>query len=307
MSGRGKSYRLTREESAADGVRRVAAARAEKAAKRLREAGGEDRAAAIHGARKDLKKVRAVLRLVRDELGKKAYRAENRRYRDAGRLLAESRDAGVKLETLAALRGHFGAAFPASLAPAWAAALEADRGRIEGASAAAETEQTEEAAAAITAAAARIPAWELGAGSWALIEPGLTRSYRGGREALARSRRHGSAANVHELRKRVKDLWYQLRLLHDAWPAPLRASAAEAHLLTELLGDHHDLAVLAADLRSRQGLDANRGRAEELIAARQDELLHEALALGARLYAEKPKHFRRRMRAYWRAWKAPAP
>jgi CHAD domain-containing protein len=316
VADHGKSYRLAREESAADGVRRVAAARAEKAAKRLREASDEERAAAIHGARKDLKKIRAALRLVRDELGKKTYRAESRRYREAGRLLSASRDASVKLETLAGLRKRSGDALPASLARACAAALEADRARIEGAAAGSEAERIESAAAgngtkrigealaAIEAAAEVVPAWDLGGGSWSLIAPGLTRSYREGREALARTRRHGSAANVHELRKRVKDLWYQLRLLHDAWPEQLQASAAEAHRLAELLGDHHDLAVLAADLGSRQELDANRSQAEQLIAARQDELLREALALGARLYAEKPKHFRRRIRAYWRAWKA---
>jgi CHAD domain-containing protein len=298
----GGGYRLMREESAADGVRRIAARRAEKATERLRDAGGEDTARAIHGARKDLKKIRAALHLVRESLGEKAYRAENRRYRDAGRLLAARRDASVKLETLAGLRQRFGAAFPASLTGAWTAALEADRDRVEGAAGAAEN-RVGEAIAAISAAAARIPDWDLEADSWSLVEPGLDRSYRRGREALKRTRADDSAARVHELRKRVKDLWYQLRLLHDAWPAPLEASAEEAHRLADLLGDHHDLALLSEDLRAREGLDANRGLAEELIAERQGELLADALDLGARLYAEKPKCFRRRLRAYWRAWR----
>jgi CHAD domain-containing protein len=302
VSARGRSYRLAREESAADGVRHVAADCAAKAVERLREA-GEEPGAAIHGARKDLKKIRAVLRLVREGLGGKAYRAEDRRFRDAGRLLSERRDASVKLETLAGLREHFGSAFPASLTGAWTAALEADRDRLES-DAGAIGGRVEEARAAIEAAAMRIPGWDLGGGSWELVEPGLTRSYRRGRAALRQTRAERSAADAHELRKRVKDLWYQLRLLEDAWPAQLRASAAEAHRLAELLGDHHDLAVLVDDLRERDGLEANRERAQALIAERQAEFLGAALDLGGRIYAEKPKCFRRRLRAYWRGWKA---
>ncbi len=61
--------------------------------------------------------------------------------------------------------------------------------------------------------------------------------------------------------------------------------------------------MLAADLRSREGLAASRRASEELIARRQAELVEEAVALGERLYAEKPKCFRRRMRGYWRAWR----
>lgn len=299
---KGDSYRLRRGESAADGVRRVAAKRAEKAVERLREAGGEELPTAIHGTRKDLKKVRAVLRLVREELGEKAYRSENRRYRDAGRQLAASRDAEVKLETLAALREHFGDSVPSSQARAWEAALAADRDRVQGA--AGGGEQTEAAIEAIETAAQRIPDWPLDADSWKLLEPGLTRGYWRGRAALRRARSSGRAEDVHELRKRVKDLWYQLRLLHDAWPAALEAAAEEAHRLADLLGDHHDLALLAEDLRSREGLANSRAATEALIAERQEELLGEALKLGARLYAEKPKCMRKRLRAYWRAWKA---
>lgn len=295
------AYRLKRKESPAGGVRRIALGRAQKARERLREAGGEGAAEAIHGARKDLKKVRAVLRLSRDGLGEKAYRSENRRFRDAGRLLSESRDAEVKLETLAKLRERFGEAFPPSLARAWGAALEADRARVRASAGGARVEQAIEA---IAAGEARIREWSLEPDSWRLLEPGLDRCYRRGREALKAVRAGREDESVHELRKRVKDLWYQQRLLAEAWPELLEPSAAEAHRLADLLGDHHDLAVLAEDLRSREGLDANRPAGEELIAKRQEELLDEALALGGRLYAEKPRCFRRRMRRYWDSWRS---
>ena len=99
-----RAYRLKTKESPSEGARRIALGRSEKALERLQEVDRDELAGAIHGARKDLKKLRGLLRLIRAELGKKTFKAENRRYRDAGRLLSGSRDAEVKLETLLALR-----------------------------------------------------------------------------------------------------------------------------------------------------------------------------------------------------------
>jgi CYTH domain-containing protein/CHAD domain-containing protein len=302
VQGVSKAYRLKRNEGAADGLRRVARGRAEKASERLEAIGDGDPAEAIHGARKDLKKVRAVLRLLRGELGGKRFRRENKRYRDAGRLLAASRDAEVKVQTLRELERRGGGEFPVGPSLAWYEALEADRDRVA-AGQQAGGEEIEQALAAIEDGAREISRWRIGEDSWRLLEPGIGRSYRDGRKALKRTRSDGNAESVHELRKRVKDLWYELRLLHDAWPGMLEPAAEEAHVLADLLGDHHDLAVLAEDLDARTGVVASQAEFAALIAARQDELLAEALDLGERLYAEVPKQFRRRLRAYWRAWR----
>ena len=54
----------------------------------------------IHEARKATKRLRALVRLVRRELGDEVYALENQCYRDAGRRLSELRDATVLVETL---------------------------------------------------------------------------------------------------------------------------------------------------------------------------------------------------------------
>jgi hypothetical protein len=49
-----------------------------------------------------------------------------------------------------------------------------------------------------------------------------------------------------------------------------------------------------------------RGELEKLFASvseRQDELADEAISVGERVYAEKPKAFVGRMRSYWMAWR----
>jgi CHAD domain-containing protein len=295
------AYRLKRDEDAAAGIRRVARERAAGAVEALAAArDGQDAATQIHAARKDLKKLRAVLRLARRDLGEELFETENRRYRDAARLLSRSRDAEVKLETLGALEERFGEELPSGPLHAWCLALEEERSEVSGAEG--ETAGIERAIAAIAAGREGIAAWLLRGDSWKPIGPGLRRSYRGGRKEMIRTCSDPSAEHVHQWRKRVKDLWYQLRLIRKAWPTVLGATVEEAHRLADLLGDHHDLAVLGEDLGRRDGV----GRREvlsALVERRQEELLEEALALGSRLYAEKPRAFEARIETYWRAWR----
>ena len=68
-------YRLRADEEVADGIRRVATGRAESAIDHLRGRGEEEPAAAVHETRKDMKKLRSVLRLVWEPLGDGTFRA----------------------------------------------------------------------------------------------------------------------------------------------------------------------------------------------------------------------------------------
>ena len=92
-------YRLKRGESTPEGVRRMAAEQLGKALEHLACQDGK-RDKHIHEARKATKRLRALVRLVRRELGDEVYALENQCYRDAGRRLSELRDATVLVETL---------------------------------------------------------------------------------------------------------------------------------------------------------------------------------------------------------------
>ncbi|HET9592348.1 MAG TPA: CHAD domain-containing protein, partial [Solirubrobacterales bacterium] len=231
---RDRSFRLAREEELAAGLARVAAGRAEAALERLRasSAGEAETAAAVHGARKDLKKLRTVLRLLRGALGKKRYRRADRRFRDAGRALADARDAEVKLRTLEALSEQ-AEGLPGETVEAWRKILVRD------CEAATDTPRSEalaaEAIAEIEAGLEEVRGWDLSSDSWMTIDTALTRAYRRGRKA-AKTAPGGSEDALHEWRKRAKDLWYTLRIFSGAWPGPLKATAEEAHALSELLG-----------------------------------------------------------------------
>ncbi len=297
----GSPYRLKRKESVADGSRRIALGRAARALERLDEAGADGNEAA-HGVRKDLKKLRAVLRLVRGGLDDDFYRAHNRRFRDAGRLLSEARDARVKLETLAELGERYRDEIPEQPSSLWRGMLE---GELRQAAEEGDQEsgaRAQEARASIAAGIEDLAEWPIHGHGWRLLEGGLLRGYRESRKAMKRARSSGRAEDVHEWRKRTKDLWYHLRLLRNSWKPVIGELADQAHDLTDLLGDHHDLTVLAEDLDSRRAI-REQEQIRGLIERRQDELLEQASQLGSRLLSEKPKAFRRRLRAYWDAWR----
>jgi CHAD domain-containing protein len=303
--GPSRAYELKANEKPAWGLRRIAAGRADEALDHLRgRSDAADEADAVHEARKDLKKLRSVLRLVRPSLGDELYRRENERFRDAGRALGGARDAHVKLETIAALRERYDDEFPADGLDPLMDALAEERDALQGELA--DGEPRAEAAARIGPGRAGIEGWPLADEGWSLVGPGLERGYRRGRNRFADVKADPTPANVHEWRKRAKDLWYQLRIVRGAWPDVLGETADETHELADLLGDHHDLTVLEEDVTARSGLVASSDRKalRDLIGRRQRELLEPALELGERIYAEKPKAFAGRIGAYWDTWRA---
>jgi CHAD domain-containing protein len=297
-----RAFRLQAGEAPSEGMRRIALARAGSALERLREAERvDDPAACIHGARKDLKKLRAAVRLLRRELGDRLYRAENARYRDAGRQLSATRDAEVKLETLEALAGRFPDRLSAEAIGEWRERL--DRERREALAGARHGASIAIARNAVEAGRGRIAAWPLRTDSWKLVGPGVERSYRRGRRAMRRAAAEPGGESLHEWRKRAKDLWYHLRILEAALPGPLAGSVELADRLAEALGDHHDLTVLRDDLFARELPTPRRPVLVEAIEQRRRELAVAAIEHGEALYARKPKAFARRMRKGWKRWR----
>jgi CHAD domain-containing protein len=241
----------------------------------------------VHEARKDMKKLRALLRLLRAELGDELYRAENARFRDAARSLSGVRDADVMLATLESLDS--GA--PAELREA----LEAHRRSLEAAGA-----PREDAIGALEEARGGVEEWPLERDGFDVVGPGLRREYRRGRRALRAVEAERTDENLHEWRKRVKDLWYHLTLLGDVWPATMKALGDEAHALSDRLGEDHDLAVLAAWADER-GAALDLSALDAAVAARRATLQAQALELGRRLYAERPRAYADRLGAWWAA------
>ncbi len=271
--------------------------RAERAIERLRDELDHDPARAVHGARKDLKKLRSLLRLARGGIGGRKRRRINAQLRDAGRLLAGARDAQVMLDTVEKLRLRYPTEFPNHLTVDFVGMLRArQRERVGGGG------DQAEAIELIERARVELADWGVKGERFEMLEPGLRRAYERGRagfDEVASADRPDDEA-VHEWRKRVKDHWYHVRLLEPAWPALMRGLGSASDDLAELLGEHHDLSVLIDAAHANEDAFGGGGRKQlvELAERRQGELIERAVPLGRKLYAEKPTLFVRRIRRY---------
>jgi CHAD domain-containing protein len=301
-----RSYRFDDGEAVPAGIARMARGRIDHAVDELEGKTDSSSEETVHEARKDMKKLRALLRLVRGELGGDVYRREMACFRDAGQELSGLRDADVMLATLGELEPRYPEELPADAGGGLRQALEAHKIRT---AAGARQQAAARVVEILAAARERVDGWPLEKDGFEALEGGLKRSYRRGRRALRAARREPTDESLHEWRKRAKDLWYHLTILRETWPPVMEALADEAHELSNRLGDDHDLAVLRAWAHEHAtALDGmERVHAfEELVQRRRAELQREAFELGARLYADKPKAFIRRLERWWEASAAPA-
>lgn len=296
------AFSLTSREAVADGVRRVVLEQIDEAVARVGDR-SLDRHLAIHRVRRNCKKIRALIRLVRPQLeAADLFEGENRWYADASRLLSSLRDRKAMIEALERL---------ASEAPApdrepfhAAARILADR-----AIAASETPRdlTDNLAlfrARLLEGRSRVAGWPLSGRGFEVIAPGLKTVYGRGRRAMKAAYAGNKAEDFHEWRKFVKHHLYHLRLLRRTWPEILQPWQSELDKLAEFLGDDHDLSTIASALESAPDLvgavvDGRWLHGEVL--AKQTALRAEAGILGRRLFAESPAALTRRLDAYWTA------
>jgi CHAD domain-containing protein len=153
----------------------------------------------------------------------------------------------------------------------------------------------------------RLACWDLEDLTWKNICRAIARSYRNGRDALARALKTPSAKCVHAWRKEVKRLWYQLRLLAPLNPVVLKKIAADADSLGELLGCDHDYVFLLERFEDEQldpKLGSERADLEKLIGKHRRRLQRNAMELGRRFYAEPSKAFAKRISIFIKDWVA---
>jgi CHAD domain-containing protein len=276
-------------------ARRLCAARVAAAARAL---GGSASDAAVHLARRELKRARALLRLVRSGFPAEAYAATDAALRDVGRTLGTARDAAVMAELVRET------AATAGVPPGELRALLARLERERRAGAAGIDKRA--ARAQLKVARARLLAARL-EGDGAMLAVGFVRIYRRGRRAFAAARAVPRTTRLHDWRKHVKRYWHALEALEPAWPRLMTALAGEAHRLADVLGAHHDCTLLAAQLEEAPLRRVHRRRLLAALARRRAQLRARAFAIGARLYEERPRRLAPRAAQWWQHWIDAAP
>jgi CHAD domain-containing protein len=138
----------------------------------------------------------------------------------------------------------------------------------------------------------------------------MKRIYRRGRKRIRAAAAEPTTENLHEARKRAKDLWHATQVMRLAAPKRMEHLAADAHAVADLLGDDHDLAVLREYVeRHPQHFDDD-DRRQALLAVidrRRGSLQRRALKQGRRLYKRVPKRFMADLERGWRKRAADQP
>jgi len=245
----------------------------------------------MHEVRKDLKRARAALRLLRDAVGDAAYERENHELRDAARPLSGVRDAAVGLEMVRGLldeeKKPARRQMLADLRRRLLEERERARRKLFGGPRLAAIESS------LQEAGERAEYWRYPAHD-APLRAGLERLYRKGRKALKAARSKASIESLHESRKQVKYLEQALTIAANG-SGRLRKLSRRAGKVADRLGDDHDLAAVQARLVAMPARSAAEAKLLARIDARRAKLQKKAFKLARRVYRRKPAAFVRKL------------
>ncbi len=291
-------FRLERDESVQEGIRRIAAEQIDAACGHL-ENYVSDRETSVHEFRKCCKRLRSLLRLIRPSAPRLARR-ENRRFRELARQLGKSRDTTVAVRCLEVLEKEDGAKCEAIRAR-----LERDRLRIEASDGQGVVEGVLKA---MREAREKVDAWDCGEKDGGrLVGRGFRAALRDSRHAWKELEQSGSIEASHELRKRLKHLWHQAEVLKNASPQRLERLERALDEATDALGLAHDVAVL--EQRALRGAKKKSPVAEEwrklqpVAGRRRRKLEEKAMRHCRKALNWAPAKAERQLRKDWDKWR----
>jgi len=294
------AFQLRREESVADGLRRLAKKELRSARATLTRTSPSSEEA-VHEARKSVKKVRAILQLVEADDGTRLADCR-RQLRVVNRALSRLRDADTTLETLTKLRGRNPQLFSEHTFARLRRRLAADkRLAYDTAERKGVWRTVDRELRKLRRAAKR---WRPAHRRFGVLAPGMRRTFRRGRTAMARALTRQRTADFHEWRKQVKALWYELRLI-DACSRTVHRDVAALHRAETLLGDDHNVVVLCAELSKDASVcdGALDRKALRLAADRYEcDLREQAVAAVQRIYEAAPRDYVRTVKRAWKSW-----
>jgi CHAD domain-containing protein len=300
------SYELRRDESLGEGLRRICRKQVELA---LAFARGEKETddTAVHETRKHLKKARAALQLVKEEIGRGLFKKQDRCLRDVGRLISEIRDAEVRLQTVRQLQGITRQQKQRKYRKLEEMLLLELENFV-----AAFAEWHVQAIPMLEGVRDEIDNWPVDQFDRDQLRRAVQRTYKCGRDALAEAKAKGTTECFHEFRSAAKQLWYQLRLLRPINPVVIVNLTDELGALGDLLGRAHDLSFLGDRLSQEHGRSQFKRESHELLAvieASASDLQRGAADLAERFFSERPRDFGKRIAGWlddWTGTKSPS-
>jgi CHAD domain-containing protein len=295
-------FRLKSGQAVSSEIRRIVLRQLDLATSELKSIGDPESDDAIHDARRRVKKIRSVIRLVRPVLDT-ADRTVDPDLRRVSKLLAPVADGQGVIDTLNQLARRYRQILPRETVATLRSDLLARERRID---AKAEAEHVlQKARKSLRTHRQDVKRWRLSAEGFRAIAPGLKESVRRARDAMVLAWMHPTAAHHHAWRRFVKDHWFHVRLLEGRCDNRLMPVQRRLEALDGVLGEYHNLVLLREVLVSDASL-SNReaARCLHVVERYQRALRRHAQMLGIRIYGEKPRRFVRRVKHLWQSSRA---
>jgi CHAD domain-containing protein len=257
----------------------------------LRDRGARD--PVIHDVRTELKRARAILRLMRKSIGNRAYHRQNLVIRDAARQLGAARDATVLLSAFSGLQRAKDSGREKAFGLCVSRALQKERRESR--------RRSKGRAMAVTAlqnARRRLASVPPPQREPVAVSVGIVRVYQSGRRAFARVQQRTTDARLHEWRKQVKYLFNQFDIVSRMSGGHFTKIRKQSDRLAEWLGQDHDLAVLQqkiGQISSAEGLAADSREVRvwtDRVRRQRAALQRKARKLGKQLYSQRPQQVR---------------
>jgi CHAD domain-containing protein len=254
----------------------------------------------LHESRKRIKRIRALLALMR-KADRGFYQAEDRRWRDTSRLLSGPREASALVETVDRFIAEFPEANRAGELDEIRATLDRQRQSI---GSDADSLRPAIGAAILSCAEAgeAVRDWHLPdepREAARIFASGVKRSWKDAETAAALAARRGRADDFHDLRKAVKRHSAHLAYLRAIWPGDAGARRKAVDRLADRLGELNDIAVMSKLVEDGGVPIADPLRLTffgELLNEKRRTLEAEAVDLADDLFSERPERLRRRFR-----------
>ena len=249
----------------------------------------------VHEVRTTIKRLRALLRLIRPTISQRVFDRENTRLRTAARRLSSVRDAEVARETLRILPISNSAEEKAVSAVLSGFSVGSESPQSLGGSMAEVKKALQQTRHNLSRVTFRGKEQEL-------IEGGLGAVYRQGRKRMETAIAHGQAPEFHRWRIRAKNLYYELQFLEPVWPGRLHRMISSLAKLQEEVGLDHDISVLKASLQKTPDAYGGSEAVERVLHRLNDESRKRrsiAIPLGRKIWAEKPRRFARKVGKHW--------
>jgi len=299
------SYRLENSETLSFGLKRIVLELIDNSVFNFAKGNGsfnED----VHESRKNFKKVRTVLRLIRSELGHESFQIENSFYGDSGRILSDLRDSTVLIYTFDKLlksseleMSNFDFSIFRDFLIEKHKNISASKHK--------KSQVINSLSTDLLLARSRVFDWLISGDNFKIIRKNLQKIYEQGQRFMYAVFSEAIKENVHEWRKSVKDLWYSMRILSNLWPEIMSPLVILLAKLSDTLGDTNDLFLLKERIIANQNKFKDDQHTRELINfidRRIIDLLRDARSIGRKIYSEDSKYFVGRMQNYFEIWRS---